>query len=61
MGLRRSRQVGIERQGLKLQALALGIDQLQEGLAQLLRVGRDNRGRDKEKDRQEKEINPLRS
>ena len=63
MGLRRAGQVGIERQGLKPQALALGIDQLQEGLAQILRFrrGSRDRGEEEEEDGEEEEINPLRS
>ena len=60
MGLRRPIESGIERQGLEPQALALGIDQLQEALAQILRTRGGSRGYE-EKDCQEKEINPLRS
>lgn len=58
MSLRGAGQIGIERQGLQPQALALGIDQLQEGLAQILLARSRNR---EEKDGQEKKTNPLRS
>jgi hypothetical protein len=61
MGLRRAGQLGIERQGLESQAIALGVDQLQKGLAQLLRTRRGSRNRSEEKDCQQKEINPPRS
>ena len=58
MGLRRAGQIGIERQGLKPKALALGIDQLQKGVTQILLA----RSREcEEKDYQEKEINLPRS
>lgn len=58
MGLRGAVQMRIERQGLQPQALALGIDQLEKGLAQILLA----RGREREeKDGQEKKTNPLRS
>jgi hypothetical protein len=61
MRLSRAVQVGIEHDRLEAQVLALGVDELQEGLAQLVGTGRGNRSRGQEKDGQQNKVNPLRS